>query len=178
MLITLPLKKHSDLVNPRACCQLQTMQQSTGRVNLTQPHPECLSSCPLPAQDKPLPSLPFLAFLFLLCLSSIPISCLFFYHALLSSFPQSFYSLPPPFPLISEPPSVLSLPSLLSPSLSSIIPFVQRHNSRLSLEERTFHLLHTLTSLSLMNAFTPLVYKIEGVIHNQAEESMYTLWTS
>lgn len=54
----------------------------------------------------------------------------------------------------------------------------QRHNSRPLLEERTFHLFHTLTSLSLMNVFTLLVYMTEGVIHNQAQESMYTQWTS
>lgn len=73
VLITLPLKKHSDPVNPHAGCQLQTMQQSAGRVNLTQPHPECL----LPAQDKHLPSLPFLCFLFLLCLVSSFLSLLY-----------------------------------------------------------------------------------------------------
>lgn len=61
---------------------------------------------------------------------------------------------------------------------SSINPSVQRYNSRLLLEERTFHLPHTLTSLSLMNVFIPLVYKTEGLIHNQAHESMYTQWTS
>lgn len=79
MLITLPLKKHSDPVNPHAGCQLKTMQQSTWRVNLTQPHPEC----PLSAQHKHLPSLPFLYFIFLssplnlssLCIPFVLLSC-------------------------------------------------------------------------------------------------------
>lgn len=163
----LPLKKHSDPVNPHVGCQLQTMPQSMGRVNLKQPHPQC----PLPAQDKNLPSLPFLYCLFLLCVTSSVLPLL--YLSPLRASPAASSLLDPlftfllPFLLIAHPPSVLFL-FLLEHVLSSIIPSARRHDSRLSLEERTFHLLHTLTSLSLMNAFTPLVYKIEGVIHNQA----------
>lgn len=170
MLITLPLKKHSDPVNPHAGCQLQTMEQSTGRVNLTQPHPEC----PLPAQDKHAPSLPFLYFPSLLCLISSVLPLSYLSHLFFSSAASSSLLEPPrftlslPFLQISHPPSVLFL-FLLEPVLSSPPSSPpHRRDSRLLSEERTFHLLHTLTSLSLMNAFTPIVYKIERVIHNQA----------
>lgn len=54
VLITLPPKKHSDPVNPHAGCQLETKQQSTGRVKLAPPHP-----------DRPL-----FSFLFLFCVFS------------------------------------------------------------------------------------------------------------
>lgn len=121
VLITLPLKKHSDPVNPHAGCQLQTMQQSTWRINLTQPHPEC----PLPAQDKHLPSLPFICLLFpSLSRLLFPLSPLFIPFVRLSCCRcfftprSSIYLLPLLFLLISHPPPVLFL-FLLEAVLSS-----------------------------------------------------------
>lgn len=162
MLITLLLKKHSDPVNTHT--RWLPTPNHAAKDGESKPHtaPPRVPSL-YPGEASALASFPS-------CppfLSSLNLSPLFVFPAASSLLLDPLFTFSLPFLLISRSPSVLFL-FLLERVLSSIIPSAQRHDSRLSLEERTFHLLHTLTSLCLMNAFTPLVYKMEGVIHNQA----------
>lgn len=162
MLITLLLKKHSDPVNTHT--RWLPTPNHAAKDGETKPHtaPPRVPSL-YPGEASALSSFPSCPHF----LSSLNLSPLFVSPAASSLLLDPLFTFSLPFLLISRSPSVLFL-FLLERVLSSIIPFAQRNDSRLSLEERTFHLLHTLTSLSLMNAFTPLVYKMEGVIHNQA----------